>query len=125
MNRIVLATTSALFVVSGSLAAVAAPLPADAGPVVENSKAMKAADQMPTSIRQQIQDQLGKNGYTNVKIMPSSFLVRATDKQGNPVEMVIGPDSVTSVTEIAPKTAAAPGTMTAPAAPATTPAPKG
>ncbi len=32
--------------------------------------------------------------------MPSSFLVRAKDKSGNPVMMVINPDSVTAVTEI-------------------------
>jgi hypothetical protein len=32
--------------------------------------------------------------------MPSSFLVRAKDRAGNPVIMVINPDSVTSLTEI-------------------------
>jgi hypothetical protein len=31
--------------------------------------------------------------------MPSSFLVRAKDSQGNPVMMVINPDSLTEVTE--------------------------
>ncbi len=31
--------------------------------------------------------------------MPSSFLVRARDSQGNPVMMVINPDSLTEVTE--------------------------
>jgi hypothetical protein len=32
--------------------------------------------------------------------MASSFLVQAKDKDGNPVMMVINPDSVTSITEI-------------------------
>ena len=31
--------------------------------------------------------------------MPQSFLVRAKDKSGNPVMMVINPDSVLAVTE--------------------------
>ncbi len=31
--------------------------------------------------------------------MPSSFLVRAKDSEGNPVMMVINPDSLTEVTE--------------------------
>ena len=31
--------------------------------------------------------------------MPQSFLVRAKDKSGDPVMMVINPDSVTAVTE--------------------------
>jgi hypothetical protein len=52
------------------------------------------------SIRQQVQSSLEQAGYTNIKIMPESFLVRANDKNGNPVMMVINPDSVTAITEI-------------------------
>jgi hypothetical protein len=32
--------------------------------------------------------------------MPESFLVRAKDKSGNPVMMVVNPDSVTAIIEI-------------------------
>ena len=83
---------------------------------------MEAADALaPMNIRQQIQSQLTKAGYTDVTIMPSSFYVRAKDKKGNPMEMVIGPDSFTEVTEMAPKATASSGTMapgtTAPAKP--------
>ena len=61
----------------------------------------KAGDQMEhTSIRQQIEDHLTKAGYTSVKVMPSSFFVQAKDKKGEPVSMVIGPDSFTEVTEL-------------------------
>jgi hypothetical protein len=52
------------------------------------------------SIREQVQKNLQQAGYTDVKIMPESFLVRAKDKDGNPVMMVINPDSVTAITEI-------------------------
>ena len=40
---------------------------------------------------------LQQSGFTDVKIMPDSFLVRAKDKSGSPVTMFIGPDSVTEV----------------------------
>jgi hypothetical protein len=52
------------------------------------------------SIQARVQSNLEQAGFTNVQIMPSSFLVRAKDKEGNPVMMVINPDSVTAVTEL-------------------------
>lgn len=48
---------------------------------------------------QKLRADLGKAGYTNITIMPSSFIVRATNSDGNPVMMVISPDSVTALTE--------------------------
>ena len=123
MKHSLLASASALLLISGAVAANAAQTPAvDAGPVVQNSDAMEAADALaPMNIRQQIQSQLTKAGYTDVTIMPSSFYVRAKDKKCNPMEMVIGPDSFTEVTEMAPKATASSGTMapgtTAPAKP--------
>lgn len=50
------------------------------------------------AIRQQIMQQLSQAGFTDVHVMPESFLVRAKDPHGNPVMMVINPDSVTAVT---------------------------
>ena len=50
------------------------------------------------SIAQQIRTNLEKAGFKNIKLMPSSFLVRATDQDNNPVMMVINPDSITEVT---------------------------
>jgi hypothetical protein len=50
-------------------------------------------------ITQRLRADLGKAGFTNITIMPSSFLVRAKDLEGNPVMMVINPDSVTALTE--------------------------
>ncbi|MGD0723407.1 MAG: hypothetical protein ABR970_20440 [Roseiarcus sp.] len=67
--------------------------------------ATKAAD--PASLRQHVQDNLAKAGFTDIKVMPESFLVRAKDQQGNPVMMVINPDSFTEVTTIAGKSASA------------------
>jgi len=50
-------------------------------------------------ISQKLREDLTKAGFTNITIMPSSFLVRAKDSQGNPVMMVINPDSFTEVTQ--------------------------
>jgi hypothetical protein len=52
------------------------------------------------TIQQQVRENLQQAGFTDIKIMPSSFLVRAKDSAGNPVMMVINPDSVTAVTEV-------------------------
>ena len=55
-------------------------------------------------MRQQVASDLGKAGYTDIHVMPESFLIRAKDLKGNPVMMVINPDLVTAVTAInAPK----------------------
>ncbi len=128
MKSIVLTAGSALLLIAGAATAQAAQ-PTNAGPVIQNSQAMKTADQgstAPMNIREQIQTQLTKDGYTNVTIMPSSFYVHAKDKQGHPVAMVIGPDSFTEVTEVAPKTAVNPNQATPNAAnqPTTPTAPK-
>ncbi len=53
----------------------------------------------PTHISERLRNDLTKAGFTDITIMPSSFLVRAKDSQGNPVMMVINPDSFTEVTQ--------------------------
>jgi hypothetical protein len=55
--------------------------------------------QAPSRISQRLHDDLTKAGFTDITIMPSSFLVRAKDSQGNPVMMVINPDAFTEMTE--------------------------
>jgi hypothetical protein len=52
------------------------------------------------SISAKLRQSLTQAGFTDVRVMPESFLVRAKDKDGNPVMMVVNPDSVTSVTAV-------------------------
>ena len=52
------------------------------------------------SLRAQVRDMLQKEGFTDVRVMPSSFMVRAKGKDGNPVVMSISPDSFTEVSEV-------------------------
>jgi sporulation protein YlmC with PRC-barrel domain len=51
-------------------------------------------------LRAQVRDMLQKEGFTDVRVVPSSFMVRAKDKNGNPVIMSISPDSFTEVSEV-------------------------
>ncbi len=51
-------------------------------------------------LRQQLTNSLQQSGFTNIKIVPDSFLVQANDKSGNPVTMFIGPNSATEFTTI-------------------------
>lgn len=58
--------------------------------------------QSSADIQQHMTQDLQMAGFTNVEVMPESFLVRAKDKDGRAVMMVINPDSITSVTAMSP-----------------------
>ncbi len=53
-----------------------------------------------SSIRHHLMQDLEKAGYTDVKILPASFVAEAKDKQGHPVTMLISPDAVTTITMV-------------------------
>ena len=46
-------------------------------------------------VMQKIHDDLTAKGFKDVRVVPGSFIVSGTDQQGNPVMMLIGPDSMT------------------------------
>jgi hypothetical protein len=48
----------------------------------------------------QLKQKLQSAGYSDVKIMPTSFVVQAKDKQGDPVEILITPHSIMEVTAL-------------------------
>jgi hypothetical protein len=52
------------------------------------------------SMSQNVKQQLQQAGLSDVKVVPGSFLVHATDKNNNPVAMVITPDSFFAVTDL-------------------------
>lgn len=64
-----------------------------------NAPTKGQATQNTQNIQQQVRNNLQAAGFSDIKIMPESFMVRAKDKSGNPVMMVINPDSITAVTE--------------------------
>jgi hypothetical protein len=65
----------------------------------QNQNGQNQNGQTTAKIAQQIRSNLEQAGFTNIKMMPGSFIVRAQDKDNNPVMMVINPDSITAVTE--------------------------
>ena len=50
-------------------------------------------------LQQQVKTNLQKAGFSDVAVMPDSFLVQAKDKSGNPITMMINPNSVTEVVD--------------------------
>ena len=53
-----------------------------------------------SGLRQQLTNSLQQSGFTDIKVVPDSFLVQAKDKSGNPVTMFIGPNSATEFTTV-------------------------
>ncbi len=61
----------------------------------QNQAAMHGAD-----LQQQVRGNLRQAGFTDIKVVPDSFLVQAKDKSGNPITMMINPGSLTEVVDI-------------------------
>jgi hypothetical protein len=60
------------------------------------AKAMAVANSATgTGLQQRLTTDLQHSGFTDVTVLPDSFLVQAKDKTGNPVTIVINPGSVT------------------------------
>lgn len=86
MRAILLATTAAIAVSSAAWAA------SDTG--------ANDTNQGKTKVRQELMQMLQKSGYTDIRIAPSSFMVRAKDQDGNPVVMSISPDHFAEMTAV-------------------------
>ncbi len=65
------------------------------GSSTQNSSSAQATQNIPREIKQK----LSQDGFTNVQVVPGSYLVSAKDKNGDPVMMVIGPHSMTIMSE--------------------------
>ena len=54
------------------------------------------------SIQRSVQASLTQAGFTDIQMVPTSFLVRAKDPDGNPVMMVLSPDSIAELKGVIP-----------------------
>ena len=90
---------STILTATGLALALALPAAAQSTQSQSNNSS-SSGQQSSTNVRQHVAQDLEKAGFTNVQVMPEPFLVRAKDKQGRPVMMVINPDSITAVTEV-------------------------
>jgi FKBP-type peptidyl-prolyl cis-trans isomerase len=78
------AAAAAMLLVPGAVLAAGSPTSQDQ----MNAQSTQAISQ---ELKQKLQDQ----GYSDVKVVPGSLIVSAKDKNGDPVTMVIGPQSMT------------------------------
>lgn len=80
--------------------AVAALLATGATLAIAQAASTAAAPSNASTLQQQMISSLQKSGFTNIKVMPDSFLVQANDKAGHPVMMFITPNSMTEITNM-------------------------
>jgi hypothetical protein len=69
---------------------------ANSQPSSQGAQASNQSQPLPQQIKQKLQ----KQGFTDINVVPGSFLVSAKDSNNDPVTMVIGPHSLTMFTEI-------------------------
>lgn len=78
-------------------------------PTKSNSMIGSTAVPSPQKLPEQIENKMRQDGFTNVKVIPGSFLVSAKDKNGDNVDMVIGPNSIMIFTQSSGSTSATTG----------------
>jgi hypothetical protein len=92
---VMLTVSSAAFAQTGAI-----PAPATPAPAAPPKTAAAETPASPADLQQELTARLQKAGFTGVKVLPDSFLVRADDKSGNAVMMSITPDSMTELTAV-------------------------
>jgi len=55
------------------------------------------------SIEDGLRKRLARAGFTDIEMIPTSFLVRAKDAHGNAVMLVLSPDTVAEYKQVAPR----------------------
>jgi hypothetical protein len=96
MRKLAIAAAMATIVVSAGASAQNSSGTPQAG----GQNQMHQMNQNGQSVRQTLQKHLQDAGFSDVQMIPTSFLIRAKDNQGHPVSMVVTPDSVMAITEI-------------------------
>jgi hypothetical protein len=66
------------------------------------------AEEDAQTVPDKIREKLSAEGYQDITVMPTSYAVSATDKEGKPVLLLIGPSGSTPLREEAPSTAQSP-----------------
>jgi hypothetical protein len=74
----------------------------------KSDPAPTVADDDARSMPDKIREKLSSDGYRDITIVPTSYVVSATDKDGKRVLLLIGPASSTTLPEEAPSTAQSP-----------------
>src|ERR1700759_757771 len=65
-----------------------------------SDNAANNTDQGNMKVRQELTQMLQKSGYTDIRVAPTSFMVKAKDQAGNAVVMSISPDRFAEMTAV-------------------------
>jgi len=103
MKKLLMATTAGVLLTSAAMAQTAVPPKAEA-----QTRDTAVA---PGTIRQTLRNDLEKAGFTDITMMPGSFLVQAKNKAGEPVMMMIKPNSVAEIVDLGAATPTQPGAV--------------
>jgi len=81
----------------------------------KSDSATTATDDDAQSMPDKIREKLSSDGYKDITVVPTSYVVSATDKDGKRVLLLIGPaSSTTTLPDEAPSTAQSPPDERAP-----------
>lgn len=82
------------------LAALQAPALAQGSSSQPTSQNSQANNQSSQPLPQEIKQKLQKQGFSDISVVPGSFIVSAKDSNKDPVMMVIGPHSLAMFTQV-------------------------
>ena len=112
MKALLMATTAGVLLTSAAMAQMSVSPVTGPEPQPQTQGAAAPAG----NIRQTLRNDLEKAGFTDVTMMPGSFLVQAKNKAGEPVMMMIKPNSVAEIVDLGAATPTQPGAATQPGA---------
>jgi hypothetical protein len=95
MNKVSIAALTIVLAASGASAATLG-----SNNAAQDHAAQAMTTQPAPQLRQEIRDQLAKAGLTDIKVAPEEYVVHAKNKNGDPVAMVVTPNSFLAVTDV-------------------------
>jgi hypothetical protein len=97
MRKLLVSTVVSLAWVVPALAQDA-PAQAAAASAVHGQQ--DVVNQSVQSFEQRVQQRLTQAGFSNIEMVPTSILIRAMDRDGNPVMLALSPDSLSELLDV-------------------------
>jgi hypothetical protein len=91
---------STVVLLAGMAPAFAQDAPIQAGVATAAQNQQNVLHRDVQSFGQRIQKRLTQAGFSNIEMVPTSILVRATDRDGNPVMMALSTGSLAELLEV-------------------------
>jgi hypothetical protein len=90
-TALLLCTTAAIAQNATTTAPAASPSATSSSPL-SSTETKGATGNNAAPLRDNIRAMMQQSGFSDIRIMPSSFMIRAKDQNGNPVIMSVSPD---------------------------------